>query len=301
MTARRHLTGEEMLAAAETLHLALLEGIARARRWGKAELAFQGGTALHLVYGSPRASEDLDFIVASDKGLAAVMEAALSHARSYVRQSVGPEAQLALKARDAEGARDARNPRVFTISFKAPAFLEAVKVRVEFYVAGAKAARRYESDVRAARLSTEAAMRRPVTLAVSQAIVPTALMHEVFADKIYAVGAREYLKYRDVFDLWWLDQQGAALEGDELLRALEVRRALYPDGPAIDPGLAARLRSRAREIVAPRRVAALSADMSRWLALSGGAMLASVESAHSVARVAAEHLLAAADAIAPSR
>lgn len=290
-----------MLAAAETLHLALLEGIARARRWGKAELAFQGGTALHLVYGSPRASEDLDFIVASDKGLAAVMDAALSHASSYVRQSVGPEAHLTLKARDAEGARDARNPRVFTISFKAPAFLEAVKVRVEFYVAGAKAARRYESDVRVARLSTEAAMRRPVTLAVSQAILPTALMHEVFADKIYAVGAREYLKYRDVFDLWWLDQQGAALEGDELLRALEVRRALYPGGPAIDPGLAARLRSRAREIVAPRRVAALSADMSRWLALSGGAMLASAASAHSVARVAAEHLLAAAAAIAPSR
>lgn len=301
MTARRHLTGEEMLAAAETLHLALLEGIARARRWGKAELAFRGSTALHLVYGSPRASEDLDFIVASDKGLAAVMDAALSHARSYVRQSLGPEAQLALKARDTEGAKDARNPRVFTISFKSPAFLEAVKVRVEFYVAGAKAARRYESDVRAARLSTEAAMRRPVAFAVSQAIVPTALMHEVFADKIYAVGAREYLKYRDVFDLWWLDQQGVALEGDELLRALEVRSALYPDGPAIDPELAARLRSRAREVVAPRRVAALSADMSRWLALSGGALLASAASAHSVARVAAEHLLAAADAVAPSR
>jgi len=300
MTKRRHLTWEEALASAEALQVALLDGISRARRWGKAELAFQGGTSLHLAYGSPRASEDLDFIVASDKGLDAVMNAALAHARAYVRQAVGPDAELESKARVVDpktGKR--RNPRIYTVALRSPAFLESVKVRVEFWVADPAAAAGYGSEVRAARLSPEARMRRPIQLAISQAIIPTAQLAEIYVDKIHAVAGRDYLKHRDVFDLWWLDQQGAARDGEELRVALKNRRALYPKGPDVDSGWANRLRERAGEMLNPASIAAFSKDLDRWLALSAGSIVCGPEHARAIAETAAARVLDAANLVDP--
>lgn len=300
MPKRRHLTIEESLAAAETLQVALLDGISRARRWAKAELAFQGGTSLHLAYGSPRASEDLDFIVASDRGLDAIMQAALAHAKSYVRQAVGPDAELELKARAADPETGAdRNPRVFTVSFRALEFLESVKIRVEFWVAEPVAAAGYESELRTARLSQEARMRRPIELAISHAIIPTALLSGIFADKIHAIAGRDYLKYRDVFDLWWIEQQNAALEGDALRAALRNRRALYPKGPAVDADWAGRLRTRADEMLRPANLSAFSKDLRRWLALSGNSIALEAGHTRVIAEVAAACVLDAANLVDP--
>ncbi len=300
MGKRRHLSIEESLAAAEALQVALLDGISRARRWGKAELAFQGGTSLHLAYGSPRASEDLDFIVASDKGLNAIMRAALTHARSHVRQAIGPDAEITLKARAADPATGAdRNPRVFTVSLRAAEFLESVKVRVEFWVAGAVAAAGYETELRTARLSQEAQMRRPIRLSISQAIIPTARLTEIFADKIHAIAGRNYLKYRDVFDLWWLKQQNASLEGKALRAALRNRRALYPKGPALDADWANRLRTRAGEMLRPANLAAFSKDLNRWLALSGHTLISVPGYTRVIAEVAAACVLDAANLVDP--
>ena len=301
MVKRRHLTWEEALSAAEALQVALLDGISRARRWGRAELVFQGGTSLHLAYGSPRASEDLDFIVTSDKGLNAVMNSALTHTKAYVRQAMGSEAELEIKARavDPETGEN-KNPRIYRVSFRAPAFLESVKVKVEFWVADPNAAASYDSEVRIARLSQEAQMRRPIRLAISQAIIPTAQLSEIYADKIHAIAGREYLKHRDVFDLWWLDQQGATLQGDALRTALRNRRDLYPRGPQIERDWANRLRVRATEIVEPTTLAIFSKDLSRWLALGGQSNLSAPEHTRRIAERAAARVLDAADLVDPA-
>ncbi len=302
MTSRRHLTWEEALSAAEALQVALLDGISRARRWGKAELAFQGGTSLHLAYGSPRASEDLDFIVASDKGLDAVMDGALSHAKAFVRQAVGPEAEVEIKARAADPKTgEARNPRIYTVSFRAPAFLESVKVKVEFWVAGPRAAAGYDSQVRVSRLSREGRMRRPIDLAISQAIIPTAQLSEIYADKIHAVAGRDYLKHRDVFDLWWIDQQGATLQGDALRKALGNRRALYPKGPQAAKDRASRLRARAAGMMKTESLTAFSKELGHWLALGGQSILSQPEHARRIAERAAALVLDAADLVDPPR
>lgn len=302
MAKRRHLTWQETLAAAEALQIALLDGVSRARRWGKAELAFQGGTALHLAYGSPRASEDLDFIVASDKGLDAVMNAALAHARAHVRQAVGAEAELESKARTVDPATgENRNPRIFTVSFRAPDFMESVKVRLEFWVADPAAAAGYESGLRVARLSPEAEGRRPIRLAISQAIVPTAELAAIYVDKIHAIAGRDYLKYRDLFDLWWLDQQGATVDGEDLRAALRNRRRLYPKGPEVDREWANRLRERADEMLRPARITELSKDLGRWLALFPGSLVSWPEHARAIAEIAAGRALDAAYLVDPPR
>ncbi len=301
MIQRRHLTWEEALSAAEALQVALLDGISRARRWGRAELAFQGGTSLHLAYGSPRASEDLDFIVASDRGLDAVMKSALRHAKAYVRQAMGPEAELEIKARAVDPKTgENRNPRIYMVSFRAPVFLESVKVKVEFRVADPNAAASYDSEVRVVRLSQEAQMRRPIKLAISQAIIPTAQLSEIYADKIHAIAGREYLKHRDVFDLWWLDQQGAALQGAALRSALRNRRDLYPKGPRIERDWANRLRARASQILEPTTLAVFSKDLGRWLALGGQSILSDPEHTLRIAERATVRILDAADLVDPA-
>ena len=300
MIQRRHLAWVEALSVAEALQVALLDGISRARRWGKAELAFQGGTSLHLAYASPRASEDLDFIVTSDKGLDAVMNSALSHAKAYVRQAVGSEAELEIKARGVDPKTgESKNPRIYTVSFRAPVFLESVKVKIEFWVADPRAAAAYDSELRVSRLSQEARMRRPIDLAISQAIIPTARLTEIYADKIHAIAGREYLKHRDVFDLWWLDQQGATLQGDALLTALENRRALYPKGPRVERDWANRLRERASEMLKRATLTAFSKELGRWLALGGQSILSDPEHARRIAERAAALVLDAADLVDP--
>ena len=256
MPSRRNLAPDELLALAESLQIALLDGISRARRWGKAELAFQGGTCLHLAYGSPRASEDLDFVIASDKGLGAVMNAALAHATALVRPAAGPRAALAMKARADDPETGApRNPRIYTVSFKSPDYLEAVKVKVEFWVTDPAIAAGYHSEPVIAKACVEALARWPIKVGIEQAIIPAAKMPEIMTDKIHALAARAYLKPRDAFDLWWLSNQGLAIPDIPALReALAHRRALYPGGLGSEKKVAARLRERAQELEAPENV-----------------------------------------------
>lgn len=42
-----------------------------------------------------------------------------------------------------------------------------------------------------------------------KAFVPTLNLSEFFADKVYALGARDRIKPRDIDELWWLCEKGA--------------------------------------------------------------------------------------------
>ena len=71
------MIGKKRLLSAQELHLlrailqtATLAALMDARRWEPGDLAFQGGTSLHLAYGSARFSEDLDFLVRGGLSLA---------------------------------------------------------------------------------------------------------------------------------------------------------------------------------------------------------------------------------------
>ena len=303
MPSGRNLAPDELQALAESLQIALLDGIARARRWGRSELAFQGGTCLHLAYGSPRASEDLDFILASDKGLGAVMNAELARATALLRPAAGSNAALAMKVRAEDPETGApRNPRIYTVSFKSPDYLEAVKVKVGFWVTDPAIAAGYHSEPVIAKACVEALARGPIKVGIEQAIIPVAKMPEIMTDKIQALAAREYLMPRDAFDLWWLSNQGLAVPDTPALReALTHRRTLYPDGLGSEKEVAARLLERAQELEVPENLAAIDRDLRRWLALSGSLYLRTPEFARAVAAKAADIARLAASRIAPAR
>lgn len=60
-----------------------------------------------------------------------------------------------------------------------------------------------------------------------QTFVPTAQLEEIYADKIFALVARNYLKPRDIFDLYWLGRQGIKLTMTD--HEMGVRLATYPN------------------------------------------------------------------------
>lgn len=59
---KRQISASEAFDLRQALHVATLDALMASRRWEPGDLVFQGGTSLHLAHGSPRFSEDLDFL-----------------------------------------------------------------------------------------------------------------------------------------------------------------------------------------------------------------------------------------------
>lgn len=98
--ARRPLTQTESRDIADTLHRLVLMELIEAGDWSCKNMAFQGGTSLHLVWDSPRYSEDLDFVLAENE------EEHLAHSMQKVRRKVQswmagkyPECKVEIKDR----------------------------------------------------------------------------------------------------------------------------------------------------------------------------------------------------------
>lgn len=211
---KRTLSNTEEFDLRQTLHVAILEALMSSRRWEAGDLVFQGGTSLHLSHGSPRFSEDLDFLVRSSLDLKNITEAIRPRLQS-----------LAFFPRDmnlslgANKNSDTRNPNCFMVTLSGPQVIRSVKVKVELWKTPPDA------------LSAVKAVVCPVRVmqgqtAGMQTFVPTATLSEIYADKVFALAARDHFKARDVFDLFWLKEHN---EWKECSRAdMQVRLATYP-------------------------------------------------------------------------
>src|SRR5690606_5096069 len=59
-------------------------------------------------------------------------------------------------------------------------------------------------------------------------LIPTAMAEEIALDKIHAFPHRAYLKYRDVFDLWWLRHNELKyINWSDLAPRFDYHRELY--------------------------------------------------------------------------
>ena len=265
---QRDLPPSEHIAITEAAQLSILAGLMSARRWGQDEIKFQGGTSLHLVYGSPRFSEDLDFVLATDKGLERLLQDAATHVQAEFRGAY-PGIQVSLKMRGAnQDAGDVKNPRVFNLTLASPEWYKSIKIKVEFWMAEADVVRDYQSAIRTAALMPG---RGPVDVRVSPALVGTAEIREILVDKLHALAARDYLKWRDVFDLWWLNtSQGldAQTGAKELCDRFEYHARMYPPPPAMVSvilNLELAVKYIRETLESPEGLDAAVKDMQRWL------------------------------------
>jgi predicted nucleotidyltransferase component of viral defense system len=243
--AKRPLGAPELFDLRQALHLAVIEALMSSRRWEPADLIFRGGTSLHLVHGSPRFSEDLDFLVRSSLNLDSLSDAV----RLRLKNVAWLPSDAALTV---TRAKDGRNPHAFVVSIGGPSVIGSVRVKVELWRAPREAMAPLSVRVSPVRLASGPA-------AGMQAFVPAAEMHEIYADKVFALGARPYLKARDVFDIHWLIGRGVPPRCTAA--DLKRRLAAYPDQKPAAWIEKARARRTELQAAGP----AISRDLKRWL------------------------------------
>jgi predicted nucleotidyltransferase component of viral defense system len=160
---------------------------------------FQGGTAIRLLYGGPRHSEDLDFVAPGDLGDWDDLVEALQG--SLQRLAGAYEGELALAPTKQSSSRIRR----WKLRWEPPNPRDAVWVRVEIA--------RYPVYTRELL-----PLKRPAGVPVGPwVLVPTESREELLADKLTAIAGRAYVKGRDFLDLWFLRTQNVPLQ-PELLK-----------------------------------------------------------------------------------
>ena len=267
--AKRQLTATEAFDLRQALHVATLDALMASRRWEPGDLVFQGGTSLHLAHGSPRFSEDLDFLVNATLKLESISAAIKT--RLEGTHWFPADTNLTVSK-----SKDGRNPHAFVVTIGGPDVIGAVRVKVELW------------QTNKATLSAIKAVVAPVKLARGpaagmQAFVPTADLPEIYADKVFALAARPYLKPRDVFDLHWLSQHGSLHTCS--VNDLRVRLATYPnETPSawLDKAIARRSELR-------QSTTAITNDLKRWLPSSWPLNEASVNDMVATSVQALEH------------
>ena len=217
------------------------------RRWEPGDIAFQGSTSLHLAHGSARFSEDLDFMVRGGLSLDGLSKAVQQKLR------LPPDIPADLRVTVTLG-KDQRNPHMFYVTLSGPQVVGSAKVKVKLWQTQAAALKSLQL-----KIST-------VTSPAGQAFVPTLTLREIFADKVYALGARGRIKPRDVFDLWWLCEKEPPLL---TMQALHTRLEIYPvpSGQAVDTAQAwlANAKLRLHDLQAGGAAAQVATDLKRWL------------------------------------
>lgn len=169
------------------------------------DLVFQGGTSLRLCYGGNRLSEDLDF--AGGVHFSAAKFSTIKNCiENYIGARYGFEVTVKepslLKEDDHYAELKINKWQVAVVT--APARKDMPKQKIKIEIA-----------------NIPAYTKTPLPLARNYSFLPdgyddllvlTETLDEILADKLVALSAtQKYIRYRDLWDLPWLLQQGATL------------------------------------------------------------------------------------------
>ncbi len=234
---RQALTEDQRRHWADLGQMALLDALMSQSAFRADQISFHGGTSLHLCWNSPRFSEDLDFMTSHKDPhghLTKIMpRIAASMDRFFLRHEPGLSAEL--KDRTKESDR--------MIVFEARLSHEQVvgksKVKMEFWRVNQDYLNQYEDEL---RLPTKGSSDLVAHIQSSMP-VSTATKETILGDKMVAIAFRDYVKWRDIFDIWWLDQQTGGLDinmlgknGESLIERA-ARQAMAYEGPGLKAGL----------------------------------------------------------------
>lgn len=154
--------------------------------------------------------------------LGSLMERAVERVRDHF-VLLTPSANIELR----DKRRDHRALDTFFAVWSAPDVLDNVKVKVEFFPASPEHLCRYQMEPAA---PTPQLPRVQAWLAHVNPQVPTGAAVSLYADKLKAIATRPEVKWRDLFDLWWLKSQVGApgVEGDPgLLKRMVLLAGIY--------------------------------------------------------------------------
>jgi predicted nucleotidyltransferase component of viral defense system len=189
-------------------------------------LTFQGGTSLRLCYGARRFSEDLDFV-----GGRHFNTAQLLNMKSCIERYVGERYGLEVTVKEPkELAREPefRHVRVHKWQIRvvtAPARPDLPKQMIKIEVANIAA---YTRVPQLLRHNYDF-----LPDGYDDLVIMVESLDEIMADKLVAlVDCTAYVRHRDIWDLHWLKQQGATLNGEWVRNKLRDYGALDYDTKA---------------------------------------------------------------------
>lgn len=165
------------------------------------QVYFKGGTAIHLLFDSPRFSEDLDFSTTLSPTGASQL---IGKTGAEMRREI-PEIKILLWHRGKWGKR-------FKLIYKSADFKYPTAIRIDVS---------FEKPFRP--VASPLVTRFPITLFP---VVSHLAAEEILAEKTRALLARA--KGRDVFDLWFLMSKNIAIDQD--LVAKKIGRKTFLPG-----------------------------------------------------------------------
>ena len=177
MALKRSIDSETHSRWARNAQLLILDSLMVETPWKVGEVAFHGGTSLHLSWRSPRFSEDLDSLFSRQVPDIGAAMGRVARRGSEALMAIDPG--LRFEVRDK--TKDAQRLLVFHCVVTHPEVDGRAMVKAEFW-----------------RVDREYLDQHPV---------PAATLSTAFCDKLTAFATRPRLKWRDVFDLWWIGTQ----------------------------------------------------------------------------------------------
>jgi predicted nucleotidyltransferase component of viral defense system len=198
----------------EAIHLHLLSALSEAGILR--HVIFQGGTALRLCYGGERYSEDLDFVCGKagaylkDVDLDGLVDRALEITRKTLQRDFDIDAaQIVLKrlVRPEPAKGSGVNVAAWQIVVPVAPTPNTPKSRIKIEFANVPS---YDSKPVAVGVT-------PGLVQIQDVILNAETPHEILADKAVALTARTVLKYRDVWDVWFLFNKLGATADREMV------------------------------------------------------------------------------------
>ena len=238
----------------EAIHLHLLSALSEA---GVLQhVIFQGGTALRLCYGGERYSEDLDFVCGKagaylkDVEFDALVDKALETTKRTLQRDFDIDAaQIALKRPEQPELVKGSDVNVAAWQIVVPVnpTPKTPKSRIKIEFANVPS---YDSKP----LTVSAT---PGLVQIQDVILNAETPNEILADKAVALTARAVLKFRDVWDVWFLvNKLGATPDREMVLKKF----ADYGT-----PDIAVKANARLDELAKDATAMAFYAEMKRFL------------------------------------
>ncbi len=224
-TQRQALSQAKLFEYTEWMHLQALGNIMRWQQWQSNEVAFQGGTALYLTHGSPRHSEDLDFLLHSEVETDAMMRSVCKKLNAAATVQFG--GKVALKS-----GRDGKNPRQYSLKLQIPGMMRKIVLKCEFWGTKAELIEGYGKRLRMALPGMQGMGASQVT----PVAVPSADLEEIYLDKMHALVGRPYAKTRDLFDVWWMrhNTELRNLDHAGICDRIANHIDMYPDSVSVE-------------------------------------------------------------------
>ncbi len=238
----------------EAIHLHLLSALSEA---GVLQhVIFQGGTALRLCYGGERYSEDLDFVCGKgglyvkDLELNAVVDSALEITKRTLHRDFDIDpAQISLK-RPAhpelvKGSDVSVVAWQIVVPFSPTPKTPKSRIKIEF------------DNVPSYDSKPMSVGAPPGLVQIQDVILNTETPNEILADKAVALIARAALKYRDVWDVWFLlNKLGATPNREIVLKKLADYKT---------SDITAKANARVNELAKDATATAFYTEMRRFL------------------------------------